>query len=111
MGDPHSAQPANTKQLMRLMDSLKALGDENAVLLREVEELESARAEAKTVREEMRKFKDEYKRRLDKLKEALKKYAQEYPKQLDGAAEHPVASRYETVMYLSRLCSVTLFQS
>lgn len=96
LGDVHSGQPANTKQLMRLMDSLKALGDENAVLLREVEELESARTEAKAARDEMRKFKQEYKVRLDKLKEALKKYAHEYPKQqVDGAAEHPVASRYE----------------
>jgi hypothetical protein len=44
----HSSS-ANTKQIMRLMDSLKTLGDENAVLLREVEELEVARSEAKTV--------------------------------------------------------------
>jgi len=97
MGDVHGSQPTNTKQLMRLMDSLKALGDENAVLLREVEELESARSEAKAAREEMRKFKDEYRQRLDKLKEALKKYAQEYPKQADGITEHPVASRYEQI--------------
>jgi predicted phage gp36 major capsid-like protein len=77
------------------MDCLKTLGDENAVLLRQVEELESARAEKTAAREEMRKFKEEYKRRLDKLKEALKKYAQEYPKHVDGTSEHPVATRYE----------------
>ena len=110
MGDTHNAQSANTKQLMRLMDSLKALGDENAVLLREVEELESARSEAKAVREEMRKFKEEYKQRLDKLKAALKRYAQEYPKQTDSAAEHPVASRYESVIYISRFRAIALFQ-
>lgn len=94
VADMQAGQPTNTKQLMRLMDSLKALGDENAVLLREVEELESARSEANAAREEIRKFKHEYSQRLQKLKEALKKYAQEYPKQGDVVGlEHPVATR------------------
>jgi chromosome segregation ATPase len=70
---------ANTKQIMRLMDSLKTLGDENAALLREVEELEAARAEAKAARDSMRKFKNEYGKRFTSLKKALEKFRQEHP--------------------------------
>lgn len=93
LGDLHGGQPTNTKQLMRLMDSLKALGDENATLLREVEEAEAARLEAKAARAEMKKFREEYTNRLSKLKAALKKYAQEYPP-ANGAGDHPVQTRY-----------------
>jgi hypothetical protein len=69
----------NTKQLMRLMDSLKTLGDENAALLREVEEAESARMEAKAAKEQMRLFKEEYTQRFATLKEALEKFRKGYP--------------------------------
>jgi len=68
----------NTKQIMRLMDSLKTLGDENAVLLREIEELEAARSEAKAARETMKRFKFEYGKRFSTLKSALEKFRQEY---------------------------------
>ena len=68
---------ANTKQIMRLMDSLKTLGDENAVLLREVEELEVARSEAKAARESMKRFKTEYGKRFSSLKKALEKFRQD----------------------------------
>jgi len=67
----------NTKQIMRLMDSLKTLGDENAVLLREIEELEAARSEAKAARETMKRFKMEYGKRFSTLKNALEKFRQE----------------------------------
>lgn len=100
IGDLQGGQSTNTKQLMRLMDSLKTLGDENAALLREVEEAEAARSEAKAARAEMKKFRDEYSNRLSKLKAALKKYAQEYP-QADGAGEHPIGSRC--------VCSMAIF--
>ncbi|KAG7340600.1 hypothetical protein IV203_024143 [Nitzschia inconspicua] len=70
---------ANTKQIMRLMDSLKTLGDENAALLREVEELEAARAESKAARESMKRFKSEYTKRFTSLKKALEKFRQEHP--------------------------------
>ena len=93
VGDMHGGQPANTKQLMRLMDSLKTLGDENASLLREVEEAEAARLEAKAAREAMKKFREEYTNRLSKLKAALKKYAQEYPKKTTTDGDHPVQTR------------------
>ena len=69
----NQSSSANTKQIMRLMDSLKTLGDENAVLLREVEELEVARSEAKTVRATMKRFKAEYGKRFSSLKRALEK--------------------------------------
>jgi myosin heavy subunit len=69
-------QQANTKQLMRLMDSLKTLGDENAALLREVEEAEVARQEAKAAREQMKRFKTEYGKRFSMLKAALEKFSE-----------------------------------
>ncbi len=93
LSDVQGGQPTNTKQLMRLMDSLKTLGDENAALLREVEEAEAARLEAKAAREEMKKFREEYSGRLTKLKAALKKYAQEYPP-VNGSTTHPIETRY-----------------
>ena len=73
------AAPANTKQLMKLLDSLKTLGDENASLLREVEDAQKVRLEAKAAREAMKQFKDEYSKRFATLKAALDKFRQEYP--------------------------------
>lgn len=92
-GEVHSSadQQANTKQLMRLMDSIKTLGDENAALLREIQELEAARMEAKTAKEQMRRFKDEYGKRFAALKEALEKFRKGYPSSGENGA-NPVAS-------------------
>jgi len=70
---------SNTEQIIRLMDSLKALGDENANLLREVEELQAARAEAKAARETMKRFKADYGKRFASLKKALEKFRHENP--------------------------------
>lgn len=72
-GQSHSSS-AHTKQIMRLMDSLKTLGDENSMLLREVEELEVARSEANIVKETMKRFKTEYGKRFASLRKALEKY-------------------------------------
>jgi len=83
--------PANTKQLMRLLDSLKTLGDENASLLKEVEEAKKARVEAKAARETMRQFKEEYGKRFGTLKIALDKFRSEYPDQR-GVDNSKVAS-------------------
>ena len=82
-----SMAPANTKQLMRLLDSLKTLGDENTSLLREVDDAKKARLEAKAARESMRQFKDDYARRFATLKAALDKFRSQYPDQRsnDGA--------------------------
>jgi hypothetical protein len=92
MGDVSGGQSsANTKQIMRLMDSLKTLGDENSVLLREVEELETARAEARAARESMKKFKSEYSKRFTSLKKALEKFRQEHP-QGQTSSNNPVNS-------------------
>ena len=87
-------QPANTKQLMRLMDSLRTLGDENSALLREVEDAEAARMEAKSARQQMKRFKEEYGKRFAALKEALEKFRKEYPGDINGVnGEHnPVTS-------------------
>ena len=77
----HQQQPTNNKQLIRLMDSLKRLGDENAALLREVEQAEAARAEAKAARQEMKRFKQEYAKRFDTVKSMLEKIRQNYKEQ------------------------------
>ena len=93
--DPN-ASSANTKQLMRLMDALKTLGDENANLLREVEEAEAARMEAKAAKEQMAKFKSEYGKRFEALKTALEKFRKGYPEQTVSNPDqpNPVTNRY-----------------
>jgi hypothetical protein len=92
-GDNSGAQSsANTKQIMRLMDSMKTLGEENAALLREVEELEAARAEATAARESMKKFKAEYGKRFASLKKALEKFRQDHPSGNTAAGTNPVSS-------------------
>lgn len=87
-------QPTNTKQVMRLLDSLKTLGDENHALLQEVEEAEAARQEAKAAREEIRKFKEKYNQKFATLKGSLEKYMKEYP-HVQSSNSHPVGTRYE----------------
>lgn len=86
----------DTKQLMRLMDSLKTLGDENAALLRQVEEAEAMRLEARMAQEEMRRFKAEYNHRFQSLRDALKRFREEHPSALNEAANsttsNPVAN-------------------
>ena len=86
-GGGDASQPANTKQLMRLMDSLKTLGDENAALLREVQDAEAARMEAKVAREQMKQFKGEYGQRFGTLKAALEKFRKSYPEREHGDQE------------------------
>jgi hypothetical protein len=85
----HQQHPANTKQLMRLMDSLKTLGDENAALLRQVEQAEAARMEAKMAQTEMRRFREDYSMKFKALREALKKFREDYPA---GNELNPVTS-------------------
>merc|ERR1712071_642428 len=62
---------------MRLLDSLKTLGDENAALLKEVEGAQEARLEVKAVRTQMKSFKAEYGKRFTRLKAALDKVRKE----------------------------------
>lgn len=91
-GDPHSASGAPTKQLMRLMDSLKTLGDENASLLRQVEDAEAARGEAKAAKLEMHRFREVYSKRFEALKAALEKFRKGYPDTANpGSVGNPVA--------------------
>lgn len=85
---PAADASANTKQLMRLMDALKTLGDENANLLREVEEAEAARMEAKAAKEQMAKFKSDYAKRFENLKAALEKFRKGYPEHNPGGASN-----------------------
>jgi len=85
-------QPADTKQLMRLLDSLKTLGDENAELIRQVEDAEAARMEAKAARDQMKRFKYEYGKRFASLKSALDKFRQENPSRGATGSENPVNS-------------------
>jgi hypothetical protein len=85
---------SHNKQLMRLMDSLKTLTDENAALMREVEEAEAARAEAKAARQEMRVFREAYSERFEKLKAALEKFRKGHSNDdmSDNGSSNPVVS-------------------
>eukprot|EP00538_Stauroneis_constricta_P000376 CAMPEP_0119554884 /NCGR_PEP_ID=MMETSP1352-20130426/7242_1 /TAXON_ID=265584 /ORGANISM="Stauroneis constricta, Strain CCMP1120" /LENGTH=915 /DNA_ID=CAMNT_0007601547 /DNA_START=245 /DNA_END=2992 /DNA_ORIENTATION=- len=69
---------ATTKQVMRLMDALKTLGDENATLLRQVEDAEAARAEAKAAREQMKRFKADFAKRFATLQSSLQSHRKAY---------------------------------
>ena len=98
-GDHHHgqrapSQTANTKQVMRLMDSLKTLGEENAALLREVEDAEEARMEAKAAREEMKRFKKDYGKKFSALRAALDKFRKDHPNSSGGGGGgNPVNTR------------------
>lgn len=88
---------ANTKQLMRLMDSLKTLGDENASLLRQVEDAEAARTEAKVAREEMERFRKDYERKFATMKEAIIKSHREQQHKHGGQQQLNVVSNSEFI--------------
>ena len=92
--DPTSA-PANTKQLVKLLDSLKAIGDENAVLMRELENAETARKQAKAADDAMERFREDYNKRFLKLKAALEKFRKEYPDKRDANAATNLFSNSE----------------
>ena len=79
---------------MQLMDSLNRLGNENAQLMREVEDAKAARAEAKAAKDMMSKFKNEYSQRFNKVKEALTKYPQQTNSSNvnGGSSDNPVAN-------------------
>lgn len=74
---------------MRLMDALKTLGDENANLLREVEDAEAARMEAKAAKEQMARFKSDYGKRFESLKAALEKFRKAHPEQTQSNSNDP----------------------
>ena len=75
------ASPTNTKQLMRLLDSLKTLGDENTSLLKEVDDAKKARIEVKAAREAMKTFQEEYNHKFNHLRAALSEFRAMYPDQ------------------------------
>ena len=74
LGSNQANASTNAKQLMQLMDSLNRLGNENAQLMREVEEAKAARAETEAAKQMMAQFKTDYNQRFNKVKEALEKY-------------------------------------
>ena len=98
-----SSSTTNAKQLMQLMDSLNRLGNENAQLMRMVEDAKGARAEAHAAREMMTKFKEEYGQRFEKVKEALRKFSNNNPTTNGGGGvdnNNPVANRYLLVQLI-----------
>jgi len=94
VGSSDANSSANTKQLMRLMDALKTLTEENADLLRKAEEAEASRMEAKAAKEQMAKFKSEYGKRFAHLRAALDKFRRENADNTGGNGEpNPVINR------------------
>ena len=75
---PQQDNAISIKEIMRLLDTVKTLGDENNALMREVEEAQAARHEAMVAKEQMKRFKVEYSRRFTTLKAALDKFRKEY---------------------------------
>jgi len=78
MSDPVMVQPsategggADARQIMRLLDALQTLGNENTHLLAEVEGARAAREEAKKAESMMEQFKKEYSQRFASLRGAL----------------------------------------
>jgi len=67
--------PSNLRQL----DSIKTLTDENAILIREIENAALAKKEALEVNNNMQKFKIEYSKKFQSLKLALEKFRKEHP--------------------------------
>ena len=101
-----SSSTTNAKQLMQLMDSLNRLGNENAQLMRMVEDAKGARAEAHAAREMMTKFKDEYGQRFEKVNGALRKFSNNNLTTNGGGGvdnNNPVANRYLFVQLISHL--------
>ena len=80
---------SSTKELLRLLDTIKTLSDENAALMREVEGAQSARHEARVAREQMKRFKADYAKRFVTLKAALGKFRQQYGDSKDAGAGPP----------------------
>lgn len=85
----YNSPSVTTKQLLRLLDTIRTLGDENASLLREVENAKKAQMEAKATREAMKVFQEEYGKRFSTLKLALEQYKRENPTQ---QSHHPIQS-------------------
>jgi len=81
MDSSNSYSNNNAKQVLRLLDALKVLSDENASLLEQVEEAKRARLEAKAAKEEMKRFQLEYQKRFHTLKLALDKLHQQQQQQ------------------------------
>ena len=90
--EPAANPTANAKQLMRLMDSLKTLGDENANLLKQVEGAEAARQESRAVKEQMKRFQQEYTKRFASLKAALEKFRDTHPESQNQSGMNPVTT-------------------
>lgn len=82
-------QAPNTKQLMRLMESLRTMGNENAALIRRAEQAEAARAEAAAARHEMRKFREEFDEKYVRLQNELNQFRRDHP-----TAEPVLSSQY-----------------
>ncbi len=66
-------------EVMRLLGCMKTLGDENAVLIKQVEESARVRQESERVRREMAEFTEKYARNFKELRIALEEFRQKYP--------------------------------
>ena len=70
---PTSTNPDyNNEGVLRLLKSVKRLGDENASLIHRLEHLHNVESQNASLVREMTTFRSEYQKRFVKLKEALK---------------------------------------
>ena len=81
-------------EVMRLLGCMKTLGDENALLIKQVEDGGRVRQENERLRREMGEFQEQYAKRFRDLRAALEDFRRKYPSE-SNPTNH-VASARET---------------
>ena len=81
-------------EVMRLLGCMKTLGDENAMLIKQVEDGGRVRQENERLRREMAEFQEQYAKRFRDLRAALEEFRHKYPNEYNPT--NHVASARET---------------
>ncbi|KAM3576682.1 hypothetical protein VYU27_001485 [Nannochloropsis oceanica] len=81
-------------EVMRLLGCMKTLGDENAMLIKQVEDGGRVRQENERLRREMGEFQEQYAKKFRDLRSALEEFRRKYPSE-NNPTNH-VASARET---------------
>lgn len=85
---PAGGAGASPKQVMQLMDTIRTVGNENAALLRRVEQAEADRQAAIAARAAMERFQQDYARRFAALKQHLPQHVAGGAAVVDSSMKH-----------------------
>ncbi|GMH75590.1 hypothetical protein TrRE_jg12990 [Triparma retinervis] len=88
------SSPASSQEaagIGNLLKTLQALTEENAVLLRENENMRQMKAEADEAKEFVKKFKKEYDQRFENMRNALELFKNKYPSKENPAGVAPAS--------------------